>query len=371
MKSHKHKLLATTALVAAASMVGGVAHAETMKPHMTVGGFFNHSTHFADQDTQGGNRGGVSSRNNIEVFVKMGGELENGLKVGGRIELEGTGGGPAVRPDESWLDISGAWGMVQVGYTQSARYKQTFSVQAPSAAYGVSSGHSHFWFDDGGTALGNNRFLRTLGSVNTDIAENHPTISYYTPRFNGFQLTGSYRYRANDESAGQYGRTANEDSDYSNILDGSIHYAGELGGLSYGVMLGAAGGSAPTMGGMCGSDDYQTMNAGAKVSTQGFTVGAQIADTDDEHRCASGTAYHVGAMYGQGPWAISITGLNGDVEETAAEGDATYTAWSLGFGYTLGPGLKLVASYQDAEVDGEADADNAGQAFMVGVNVGF
>ena len=48
----------------------------------------------------------------------------------------------------------------------------------------------------------------------------------------------------------------------------------------------------------------------------GFTVGAQIADVDDEQRCGSGTAYHVGAMYGQGPWAISVTAIDGEVEQT-------------------------------------------------------
>ena len=136
-------------------------------------------------------------------------------------------------------------------------------------------------------------------------------------------------------------------------------------------MLGAGVASAPTAGGACGGDDYRTLNAGVKLSAQGFTVGGQVADVEDETNCGSGTAMQAGAMYGQGPWAISATALQGENQHTAASGDAEYTAWSLGFGYTVGPGLKLVASYQSADMDGEGDADNAGQAVMVGVNVGF
>lgn len=371
MKSHKHKLLATTALVAAASMVGGAAHAEAMKQALSLGGFFNHSTHFANQDAHdGANRGNVSSRNNIEVFFNLAGELENGVKVGGRIELEGAAAGGS-RIDETWIDLSSGWGMIRAGYMQSGRYGDTGSLAAPSAAYGVSSGHTHFWFDDGGTALADHRFIRPLGSVYTDVGEDQPTITYYTPRFNGFRLTGSYRYRIDDSDTTGYGRVAKEDSEYNNALDGSIHYSGEIGGIGLAMMLGAGTASAPNDGGDCGGDNYQTMNAGVKLSAQGFSVGGQVADVDDETRCGSGTAYQAGAMYGQGPWAVSVTAINGSVEESPAPGDAEYTAWSLGFGYTLGPGLKLVASYQDAEVDGEGDADNAGQAVMVGVNVGF
>ena len=371
MKSHKHQLLATTALVAAATMGGGSALAEAMKPALSLGGFFNHSTHFADQDSRE-NKGNVSSRNNIEIYFNASGEMDNGMKVGGRVQLEGAKAGSAA--DESWISLSSDWGQIRAGYMQSGRYGHTFDVQAPSAAYGVSSGHAHFWFDSpADSAISKHRFLRPAGSVNTDIGENEPTITYYTPRFNGFQLTGSYRYGIN-EVASDYGRVANEDTEYSNAIDGSIQYSGDMGGVAVSVMLGAAGATGPNtvVDGSCGNDDYAAMNAGVKLSAQGFTVGAQIADVDDELRCASGTAMHAGAMYGQGPWAVSITAFDGEAEQSTAPGDATYTAWSLGFGYTLGPGLKLVTSYQDVEYDGEGtDQDDTGQAFMVGFNVGF
>ena len=231
MKSCKHQLLATSALVAAASMAGGAANAEAMKPALSLGGFFNHSTHFADQDSRM-NKGNVSSRNNIEIYFNASGEMDNGLKVGGRIQLEGAKAGSAA--DESWISLSGAWGQTRAGYMQSGRYGNTWAVQAPSAAYGVSSGHAHFWFDSpADSAISKHRFLRPMGSVNTDIGENDPTITYFSPRFNGIQLTGSYRHGIN-EVASDYGRVANEDTEYSNAIDGSAHCAGDVGGVNVG-----------------------------------------------------------------------------------------------------------------------------------------
>ena len=72
-----------------------------------------------------------------------------------------------------------------------------------------------------------------MGSVNTDIGENEPTITYFSPRFNGIQLTGSYRYGIN-EVASDYGRVANEDTEYSNAIDGSAHCARDVGGVNVG-----------------------------------------------------------------------------------------------------------------------------------------
>ena len=367
MKSYKHQLLATTAMVAAGAIASSGAMAESMAPSASLGGFFNHTTHFANQDAHdGSNRGNISSRNNIEVFVNIAGEMENGLKVGGRVEFEGASAG-GTRIDHTWIDLSSGWGLVRAGYMQSGRYGDTSAVAAPTAAYGVSSGHSHFWFDD--TVGG--RFEGPLGSVYTDVGDDQPTLTYYSPRFNGFRFTGSYRYRIDNSDTSGYGRVADEDTQYHNAMDGSVHYEGEVGGVGVAMMVGAGVAAAPNNGGECGSDDYQTLNAGMQLRAHGFTVGGQVADVDDDMRCGGGTAMHAGAMYGQGPWAISITAFDGENQHTAAPGDATYTAWSLGFGYTVGPGLRFLASYQDAEMDGEGDADNAGQALMVGINVGF
>ena len=115
MKSYKHQLLTTSALVGAASVVGGPALAEAMAPSISVSGYFAHDTHFASQDLEE-NRGTVSHFVDSEVFFNFGGELDNGLKIGGRAELEALQAGDQI--DETRLDLSGAWGMGQARHVQ-------------------------------------------------------------------------------------------------------------------------------------------------------------------------------------------------------------------------------------------------------------
>ncbi|MCY4497646.1 MAG: porin, partial [Rhodospirillaceae bacterium] len=164
---------------------------------------------------------------------------------------------------------------------------------------------------------------------------------------------------------------ANEMSDYTNAVDGSVQYAGDVGGISVTLMAGAASASASDGPGMCGEDDYQAVNGGIRLNAQGFSVGGILTDVDDEQRCGSGTAMHIGASYGQGPWAISVTAHDGDHAQSAADGEAELSVWAVGARYTLGGGVRLVASFQDAEISNEAGESNSGQALSAGIAVSF
>ena len=113
------------------------------------------------------------------------------------------------------------------------------------------------------------------------------------------------------------------------------------------------------------------MNAGVRLSAMGFSVGGILSDVEDEQRCGSGTAMHVGAMYGQGPWAISVTMHDGDHAQSAADGEAELSVWAVGARYTLGGGVNLYASFQNAEITNEAGASNEGQTLTTGIRVGF
>ena len=94
MKSHKHQLLATTALVAAATMAGtAVAEEKEMEaspPSLSVGGYYFMDMHFADVD--GSDANSQQMQHDLEVHFRASGEFDNGIKIGGRIELEGNAG---------------------------------------------------------------------------------------------------------------------------------------------------------------------------------------------------------------------------------------------------------------------------------------
>ena len=370
MQSYKKQLLASSAIVGAATVLGGsAALAEAMAPSISVSGYFAHDTHFASQDMDQ-DRGTVSHFVDSEVFFNFSGELDNGLKIGGRAELEALQAGDQI--DETRLDISGAWGMVRLGMSNSGRYGATWSVGGPNVGHGVSSGIQTEWLANPAGVGGGMYFRQPLGSAHTDISNDDPAITYFSPRFNGFQFTATHRPTVQGGgSGGQNIGFANEMSDYTDAVDVSAQYVGDVGGVGVTLMAGAASASASSGAGMCGEDDYQAVNAGIRLSAQGFSVGGILSDVDDEQRCGSGTAMHVGASYGQGPWALSVTAHDGDHAQSAADGEAELSVWAVGARYTLGGGVRLVASFQDAEVTNEAGTSNAGQAFTAGIRVGF
>ena len=400
MKARKHQLLATSALATAAMALPGVAAAEMMKPALSVSGYFWHDTHFASQDMDE-DKSSVLHHVDSEVHFKMGGELDNGLKISGQVELEGQTAGDQI--DETKLVLSGAWGMVRLGTTNSGRYNHSFSVGGPNVAHGVSSGVQTEWFvfpkGTGGFA-----FRKPLGSAHPDISNDDPAITYFTPRFNGFQLSLTHRPEIQDTGGTNIGTSGSDESEnYTNALDGSVEYSGDMGGMKVALVLGGA-----TADGPMGHEDYQIVNGGAKISASGFSFGGHMADVEDDMNQGTGKAYVVGASYGQGPWAVSATFHDGEVSHTTTKpvkyditlvdtsdanppaykvkpatrgyaddpATAEMSVWSVGMRYTLSPGVRLLASYQNAEVTVDSsvaatDASNEGSAFTLGFAVNF
>ena len=107
-------------------------------------------------------------------------------------------------------------------------------------------------------------------------------------------------------------------------------------------------------------------------------MGKDVADgdcNDPDARSSSGTAFTFGISYGSGPWGVSTQIHSGEVEDSIGiAGSSELDVWSVSGSYTLGPGLRLIASYQDAELsneDGIAANGNAGNSFSIGVAAGF
>ena len=365
MKTRKSRLLATSALAGAGMALPGVAAAEMMKPAISVGGYFFHDTHFAGQDMDE-DASSVLHHLDSEVHFKLAGELDNGLKIGGRIELESQTGGDQI--DETWLDLSGAWGMVRLGTKNSGRYGHSWSVTGPNVAHGVTSGVQTEWLVfPGGT--GGFAFRRPLGSAHPDVSNDDPALTYFTPRFNGFQISVTHRPEVQNTGGKNIATSgSNESENYTNALDGSIQYSGDVGGMKVALMLGAASADGGAM------EDYQVVNGGAKVTASGFSFGGHMADVEDDMNGGTGTAYSVGASYGQGPWGVSTTFHDGAVSHNADDvgpGDSEMSVWAVGTRYTLGPGVRVLASYQSAEVTADTGESNEGSAFSLGVAVNF
>ena len=243
--------------------------------------------------------------------------------------------------------------------------------------------------------------FRSVGlSTVIDFSNDENKITYFTPRFNGFQLTASWTPRGHvttSNSVGQGGTNyffsgpADENTINTNGFDLGVSYSGNFDGVGLEVQAGVAtaqasnqADDAPSIG-----DDPFAYNGGVAVNFSGFTVAASFAVVDDplgflcsgtgtSATCASsneGESFNIGVGYSTGPWDFSLTYFTGEEEGfTAVSGDDENTFVALAASYTLGPDLRLSASVLDIDFDGEATGpadDNDGIAVVFGVHAGF
>ncbi len=65
----------------------------------------------------------------------MRGELDNGLKIGGRIELEGETTGDQI--DQAYLVLANRFGELRIGSVNSGRYSYGWTTDTPAVGMGV------------------------------------------------------------------------------------------------------------------------------------------------------------------------------------------------------------------------------------------
>jgi len=138
----KKTLLLQTALVAAAGLfVADVASAQVKAEpiSVTVGGFMEQNFKIQDKGTsanttQQNESSMVFGRPNTEIWFNIRAVLDNGLKVGGRVELEGATYGDQIDESYGWFE-NDAWGRVEIGSTDRVSAKMNY--YAPTAIPGV------------------------------------------------------------------------------------------------------------------------------------------------------------------------------------------------------------------------------------------
>lgn len=138
----KKTLLLQTALVAAAGLfVADVASAQVKAEpiSVTVGGFMEQNFKIQDKGTsanttQANESSMAFGRPNTEIWFNIRAVLDNGLKVGGRVELEGATYGDQIDEAYGWFE-NDAYGRIEVGSTDRVSSKMNYF--APTAIPGV------------------------------------------------------------------------------------------------------------------------------------------------------------------------------------------------------------------------------------------
>jgi outer membrane protein OmpU len=242
----------------------------------------------------------------------------------------------------------------------------------------------------GGSAVGG-----AVKLVGGDMSLGDSTkISYYSPRFSGFDFGLSYQL-TNDETDDarshrqiKNGGTTGQESAIQMALrySGKFNDVGVKAGLSYAAITAKETRAASVN--TQAFEDPSGYQAGIELTMAGWTVGGGYINWSDVLRshdtpvfAAKGapvddaTSINLGVHYKMGPWTIGANYLAEESEGTAAvAANEQNEAYSVGFRYQLAPGLRLIGELVLFDHQGETAAPNDtndGSMLLVGTQLSF
>ena len=335
----KRVLLATTALVAAGLLVTSVAYAdehemaeeEMMEQPVTVGiaGYTMGAIGFAsdsDDDTRG-----HGIKHVYEFAVSGSSTLDNGITASVYAQL-GSSGDPF---DEQHITLSGEFGSLRLGRTESAAYNATVGAPGAGIIFGFGVNYNWFYFGTQG--------VNTYSGISAEDAQK---VVYTSPNFNGLTIGMSYAPEADDSTTfGTPGRATNDDGQVSEHAAFGLTYTTEFMG-SGSVTVGAA---YETGVNESGGEDPVAMKAGINVAIDEISFGGGMYDQEDTVDAdgvdTSGMQFDVGASWTQGPLNVGI--------QYAVNDSGTVSAAVAGEGHTHGAGGVVVDNPGTPAVYGE------------------
>lgn len=361
----KKILLATVAVMA---LSASAAQAEV---NLDLGGYFKGYAGYADQDSA--NRREFDVKRKSEITFTGETTLDNGLTVGyeGQLVQENTTAGDQI--ENSYLYFSGNWGRVNMGRNYGAAY--LLQVSAPGADSNIDGQDIDF------------SFMNLSGNINQDYQHNGETssnhfndsITYLTPKFNGFQAGVTYSAAVDQKdrsTTAGLGNTAgmeldNSNNDLENLLEVGARYDGDFNGV--GLHLGAGYTTAGEEVSAAGSDDYNEWNVGAKLTFDAFGFGAAYnedngqVDSNDETQDMI-----IGADYTWGAYKFGASYFNSTGEAGANTADDELDRYTVGATYTFGPGMDFRGAVAVYDLDRAATVnDNEGTVVTLGTDIQF
>lgn len=334
----KKVLLAGTALLGLAA-ISTPAQAEI---NLDLGGFYRFYGVYADTDEPAGTSlRQFEFRRDTEIHFNGEATTDAGLTVGVHHELALAG---AVSTDETYLYFSGAYGRLNAGQEDGAAY--LLQVAAPSAdsnidglRTNISSLTTAVDLNADGDILDANELLAlSTGYDHADFESSADRLTYLSPKWNGFQAGLSYA--AAEGNVGQDEAAVSPDDnagDFEDLWEVAARWDGEFEG--FGISAGAGYSSASDENELAGADDLETYNAGLNVAFQGFGLGGAYKSTNNAVANNGDTdTWVVGASYDNGPYHVGGSWLNAETE-TGAASSVEFDQYTVGAGYTYGPGM--------------------------------
>jgi predicted porin len=316
----------------------------------------------------GRDRDGFDVQSDTEVHFTGETTLDNGLTIGVNVQLEGQTSGDTI--DEQYAYVEGSFGRFLIGSENSASYLMHYNV--PSHGVTIDSGDATTWIAGGDFVS-----ARTNGRGDDNDSEK---ISYFTPRFAGFQLGVSYVPQMNQDADSVSSANApagadgtRDDSfavglnfnrsfnDFSVAASAGYQDFGDDDGLTtdaesyqFGLRLGYAG---FTVAGTYGEED----RSGASFLAPGMR--GLIGAGNNQETVSTQETISVGVSYASGPFGVSLAYIGADHDFEDPTVDFSQDTFELGAKYALGPGVDVKGSilYLENELD-TAVLNNSKQA---------
>jgi hypothetical protein len=340
----KNGLLASTALVGA-SLLATAASAQTP----SVGSNFNVSIDGTvrvgflvwDQDvgfgTDASTRGYKFQTDESEIRFRMRGTADNGIAYGFDIEMQ-TQTDDTTNVDETWMFIESGWGRVELGDQDGAANRMFVGGEDRLSGRGG-------WNGDLGDINNEGSVLNDSPSLNG--TGDHTKVTYFTPRWAGLQLGGSW---TPDESQDGGDDTGDDDgTGFENVYEIGLNYTNTFGGASVVGTAVYVGGDHE--GGGIGADeeDKEILALGGAVDYMGFGFGVGYGDMNDtlltNAESAAGADggdwLTLGLRYTTGPWQVGGGYFTSSEDNASGVPDTNVDAWFVGFDYNIVPGWRV------------------------------
>jgi predicted porin len=411
----KKILLGTSALIGAALLASAASAGED--PKVTIGGFSNFEAGWTQSDFDQNERN-RTFRNDNEIHFNIAGKTDAGLGYGAEIDLDAdidgagnsapgsssagsTNSGVVAHRTYGWLQGDN-WGHLEFGSNDGVARTLKVDASNIARATGGIDGDFKYFADVNETTLGTgvngpagtftglhtNNFITSprlpvengpADGFSSDLWGNDDKITYYTPRFSGFQLGVSYapsltnRGQLTDrvDSAASDGATGD-------IWEGGINYENQFDQV--GVALAATGETAHTssVAGDPHINDLGAWNVGGKLSYMGFSLAGSYGDWRDSLDINGTKAdyWTIGGAYETGPFGASVTYLGSEDKGNLGQ-DNKFQDVSVGVDYKLAPGLTPYIEYTWYDIDpsnipaADGNFENKGNVVIIGSELSF
>jgi hypothetical protein len=375
----KKGLFGSTALIGATAMMAGAAGAAEA-PTWKLSGNMNFQAYFADRDafdaivqwtsvfdTTGGfvtvTQTGTDTFDTTDFYfgvdeselqLNVSGTADNGLNYGFKIEINANTDDGTVA-DEARLQLSGGWGTVQLGDEDGAEDIMNYGGESLLGASGAWDGDG----DDVASSIASVMFPTMAGDTSDSTK-----VSYFSPRFSGFQVGASYTPTRGDGNV-----TTGQDGVFQNYFGLGANYDNSFGDLR---VRASAVYAMASYEGVLPVEDIGAYSVGGIVGFGPFSLGANWTDNGDSGSdVGSGdesSYWNVAASFETGPVYLSASYIAKTFESTGSP-DWEPAAFGLTADYTVAPGLGVYAEYTGYDSDSTPSFDAS--VIILGANVSF